>query len=451
MKFTYPLGTAAIWRTESRLRQRGFTLIELAIAIAVVGLVLGASLIPLRALNEARQLQDENRRLETVRDAIAGYALRHRTRERTIQFMQADPDRPVGEPFRLPAGRPYLPCPDADGDGFEDREGFDQGADMHPDSTEVIIGHHPIAQDTLFFGRNTGSFIEPAIPPHGECLRSRGTVPWRTLGVAPSDGWGNRHTYFVDPVFSNATFGFDRQTIADRFDPRLPDASGYDAVRIGHILPGVSTDGCPAVICDGARAREGAGCERGRPHLQCGFFETDGLILKAGAVARATINASPGGKRFPAGSVTDGLPFLLVSHGPNGRFAVNHWATLTEPVGESGARRNICNLAGEERRDGEGRRTFNIVPIGNQELVHEAMNGSRILPDIATGECALLLLLQDGTMQGFHLSFFAWEPPGVSRRGEFDDLLLWMTREELSLAVPGRIPPLPPMVIAYFP
>ena len=454
MNFTYPLGTAAIWRTESRLRQRGFTLIELAIAIAVVGLVLGASLIPLRALNEARQLQDENRRLETVRDAIAGYALRHRTRARTVRFVavRLDPDNPAGAwEFRLPAGRPYLPCPDADGDGFEDREGFDQGADMHPDSTDVTIGHHPIAQDTLFFGRNTGSFIEPPVPPHGECLRSRGTVPWRTLGVAPSDGWGNRHTYYADPIFSNATFGFDRQTIADRFDPRLPDASGYDAVRIGHILPGVSTDGCPAVICDGARAREGAGCERGRPHLQCGFFETDGLILKAGAVARATINASPGGKRFPAGSVTDGLPFLLVSHGPNGRFAVNHWATLTDTGGQNRIgeffKRNICNSAGEERPG------FNetTVPFEDQALVHEAMNGSRILPSIATGNCLVFLLLQDGTTQDFHLSFFAWEPPGVSRRGEFDDLLLWMTREELSLAVPGRIPPLPPMVIAYFP
>ena len=43
-------------------------------------------------------------------------------------------------------------------------------------------------------------------------------------------------------------------------------------------------------------------------------------------------------------------------------------------------------------------------------------------------------------------SFFVWEPPGE----EFDDLLLWMTREELSVAVPGNIPPLPRMIIPFF-
>ena len=39
----------------------------------------------------------------------------------------------------------------------------------------------------------------------------------------------------------------------------------------------------------------------------------------------------------------------------------------------------------------------------------------------------------------------------VERVLGFDDILLWMTREELALAVRGDIPPLPRMVIAYFP
>ena len=468
----------AIRRAGFRLRQRGFTLIELAIALTVVGLVLGASIIPLRMLEETRQLQDERRRMETVRDAIVGYALRHRTREWTIQFMQAD--QPVGEPFRLPAGRPYLPCPDSDGDGFEDRRGFRIPLERRfatlifrtgPSSVLQFVGDNdflPERERALFFGMSThrpnGSTLLPT-PPYGECWASRGTVPWRTLGVDPSDGWGNRHTYFVDPVFSNAIFGFDRQTIADTSDPRVPGAPGFGTARYGGNIGGiftepVRTNGCPAVICDGGRTRTltpagtDLGCATAWGDLRpiCRAFSGD-LILKAGAVARTTITAPPGGKPFRAGEVTDGLPFVLVSHGPNGRFAVNHWATLTDPgvqnrSGENFSQ-NICNSAGE--RDV----LFNELrtPITDERalaLAHEAMNGNR--DGLSSDEgCLVRGGARDGPGLSFHLSFFAWEPPGVSRRGEFDDLLLWMTREELSLAAPGQIPPLPPMVIAYFP
>ena len=47
------------------------------------------------------------------------------------------------------------------------------------------------------------------------------------FGGSPTDGWGNRHTYFADPLFSNAIFGFDRQTIADIYDQRIPSIPDY--------------------------------------------------------------------------------------------------------------------------------------------------------------------------------------------------------------------------------
>ena len=449
----------AIRRAGLRLRQRGFTLIELAIALTVVGLVLGASIIPLRMLDEARQLQDEKRRLEVVRDAVVGYALRHRTRARTVQLMTW-PTPLFPWEFRLPAGRPYLPCPDWDGDGFEDRRGFVHGVEKpNPRPTVIEIGESPFRDRgarALFFGLSFPGGIHDVRLPHGECMASRGTVPWRTLGVDPSDGWGNRHTYFVDPVFSNAMFGFDRQTIADVSDPRIPKAAGFGTKRYANFLNNSSfqTNGCPAVICDGGRANEGAGCARSWTRdAACGTFEPDGLILKAGAVARATLSGPPGEKLFLAGSVTDGLPFVLVSHGPNGRFAVNHWATLNDPVIQDRFGRilksSICNSAGEMRPAPLLDKLVSVEDELAQALAHEGMNGTR--GSFASSRCSQVANIRDETLVHFHLSFFAWEPPGVSRRGEFDDLLLWMTREELSLAAPGRIPPLPPMVIAYFP
>ena len=123
---------------KERRGRRGFTLVELAIVMAVVGILLGATIIPMRALEERRQLQEEMHRMERVRNAIVGYAFRHRTRERVVVFEDYWTDAEWS--FRFPKGRPYLPCPDRDGDGFEDRipegmGGFMQGLEVNPGLT----------------------------------------------------------------------------------------------------------------------------------------------------------------------------------------------------------------------------------------------------------------------------------------------------------------------------
>ena len=46
-------------RLTTRSRRRGFTLVEIAIAMVVIGLLLGASAWMSRALDERRQLQRE--------------------------------------------------------------------------------------------------------------------------------------------------------------------------------------------------------------------------------------------------------------------------------------------------------------------------------------------------------------------------------------------------------
>ena len=343
-----------------RKRQRGFTLVEIAIAIGVVGFLLAASAWMARALEERRQIKREMQRLETVRDAVVGYAIRNRTRERILKVVPWF--GPGGEwEFRLPAGRPYLPCPDWDGDGYEDRTplgAFPQGVEVKPDLTvTVTVGEIPPPWDRSLTWTQDWE-PEPAAYPYGECRVSRGGVPWRTLGVDPSDGWGNRHTYFADSVFSNAIFGFDRQTVADMYDPRVPSAPGYEASPrqfrrtiddwfprtpltappMGPTyrrfdVPGLARN-CPAAVCVGNSA-----CEPTQPFFdhndirRCAwrnpnfsFPERVTTVFKAGLVTSVTIR--DGRKPHPAGGVTDGLPFVLVSHGPNGRNAVNHWATL---------------------------------------------------------------------------------------------------------------------------
>ena len=460
---------------------------ELAIVMVVVGILMGGALIPMRALEERRQLREEMRRMEIVRDAIVGYALRHRTRERIIRYVNwYAPDHAPWE-FRLPAGRPYLPCPDFDGDGFEDRVpdgpgGFMQGMEVKPNlNVTAHIADFPGARagETSLhwvvggFINNSGTRLSAysSNVQYGDCLVSRGTVPWRTLGVEPSDGWGNRHTYYADPVFSSAIFGFDRQTIADLYDPRVPEAPGF------HPSPRRPWDwvfpdrkpGCPAAICDGGRSDDEAVASQCLtqnyflsflPSIrQCGWGESRGitrdgnplldkLVLKAGAVTKEDIG---GRKYFPPGSVIDGLPFVLVSHGPNGRFAVNHWATLNNPTNLSGLKRPICN--NDAWSDFESTDRFEhhrSVSLKERGLAHEAANGARFADGT---ECSMLQThffnVGDSAVD-FNFSFFVWEPPGAGNKSGFDDLLLWMTREELSVATPGRILRLPRMMVPYF-
>ena len=443
--------------------QRGFTLIELAIVMAVVGLVLGASLMPLRALDENRQLRAETSRMETVRDAVLGYALRHRTREfegacRTVSY----PDS-ADLPRTISPGRPYLPCPDVDGDGFEDRvpaDKFIQGVETEPMMAVPI--QVTVAGGELGF--------------YGECLASRGTIPWRTLGVPPADGWGNRYTYFADPLFSNAVFGFDDQTIADIYDRRLPDDPPRSPVNFdtGIAGPGgeAATDRrCPAVIClgggvdlddppngvdpdtepDEANAcTEHLNAAATDPLLRCAWRadRIPALILKSGAIAESEISD---GKTIPQGGIRDGVPFVIVSHGPNGRGAVNHWATLGAPANPTGDLGPVCNR-GQFSSTSSGEADL-LPPDNYPDDNHEAMNAARLAPgNESARRCPPLRGLAnraDATGTELLPSVFVWEPPGGGYAArKFDDLLSWMTREELSLAMGGGIPESPPPVCA---
>ena len=58
-------------------RHAGFTLVELAIVIAIVGFLLGAFLAPLRAQLDAARVRETERMLDEIREALIGYAIIH--------------------------------------------------------------------------------------------------------------------------------------------------------------------------------------------------------------------------------------------------------------------------------------------------------------------------------------------------------------------------------------
>jgi prepilin-type N-terminal cleavage/methylation domain-containing protein len=115
---------------------RGFSLIEMAIVLVIVTILIGGLAVPLSAQIQARRIAETKKTLEEAREAIIGYAMTHKTGGATP--------------------RPYLPCPDSNADGVENRE---------------------LA---------------------GNCTQDVGWLPWVTLGTSQQDAWGNRLRYSVE-------------------------------------------------------------------------------------------------------------------------------------------------------------------------------------------------------------------------------------------------------------
>lgn len=127
-------------RGASAAATRGFTFVELAVVIAIVGLLLGAVLTPLSAQLKVRKNRDAERLLRETNEALVGFALSQ--------------------------GR--LPCPDTD---------------VPPDGLE----NAPCNDD----------------PPGGDNFVT-GALPWATLDSEPLDPWGRILLYGVSDEFTYA-------------------------------------------------------------------------------------------------------------------------------------------------------------------------------------------------------------------------------------------------------
>ena len=124
-------------------QQRGFTLLEMAVVLVIVGLLLGG-LLPVISGQMDQQRRNETRKyMDEVRDALLGYA--------------------------ISTANKRLPCPDSNGDG----------------TAEAACS--TVAQQV-------------------------GTLPYKDLGVAEKDAYGNVLVYAVTREFADGTTHFTLNT-----------------------------------------------------------------------------------------------------------------------------------------------------------------------------------------------------------------------------------------------
>ena len=127
-------------------RACGFTLVELAVALAVIGLLLGMLIVPLNAQVDQQRINDTRKQLNLVTEAILGFAVAN--------------------------GR--LPCP----------------------ASATVPNTTPGAGTEA----RTGTVCTAA-------LNGQGVIPWATLGTPETDSWGNRFTYRVTTALADDPTG----------------------------------------------------------------------------------------------------------------------------------------------------------------------------------------------------------------------------------------------------
>lgn len=370
-------------------RMRGFSLAEAAIVLAIVGVLLGAVVVPSKGFRDADIYKQEQRNLERARSALLGYALRHRTVPVTVVATDAAGRFP--REFALGV-RPHLPCPDITGDGLEDRSAFDVAGARYTGARRITVGADASINQIML---------------DGSCGASRGALPWRTLGLPPADHWGNVYAYHADAVFADALAGFNQNSAIDQADPRSQVAGSppRHLARRGVTLTIALADGAasetrahPAAVCDGDQD-----C---RP----------GLSLRLAAGAQAAGPYAVLFRDFAQHDVVEGLPFVVATQGKNGAGA----ARFDSAAGDFECRAPVGDPS---------------VMVSLSIIGREAYNYPHLRRALPSTQCANIFGPGGVTLEA---GLFMTQP----RTEEFDDSLLWMTQDELlaAMARGGALP-----------
>jgi prepilin-type N-terminal cleavage/methylation domain-containing protein len=178
-------------------RETGFTLIELAIVLVIIGVLAGSFLATLGSRIETTRRAEAEKEMGVIKQALYGYA------------MSQTP--------------PHLPCPDC------------RTAAMCPSTPSASL--------------NDG--IEDRAGAVCDVGNTPGNIPWKTLGLGSGDPWGNRYTYWVSGWAADVNTTVSPPTGIELTKSPNPSTPGKEPAtiktRVGTAFPDVS-DSVVAVI-----------------------------------------------------------------------------------------------------------------------------------------------------------------------------------------------------------
>jgi prepilin-type N-terminal cleavage/methylation domain-containing protein len=230
------------------MKPKGFTLAELAIALFIIALLLGGTMLPLSAQIEVRNVTDTRRTMDQIKEALVGFA-------------QA-------------GGR--LPCP--------------------------ALGS--LATSTAGAGGEQWDSV------NNRCSAALGVIPWATLGVPETDAWGRRFTYRVSPAFADAVSvaTYESRTATMPASPAnqapscsptpTPSQSSFALCSLGDMTVLTRSDGNHASFTPVGTGLPAVFVSHGKNGL--GAFQSNGVRLTGSggadeaANSSGTVTATPG-------------------------------------------------------------------------------------------------------------------------------------------------------------
>ncbi len=425
----------------------GYSLVEIALVLVVLLMISSTAAWNLSDWIRNDQREGVQEYMGSVHEAVIAYANENRSRGADVAYR----DRAVGGQVRItvhaPSGRPVLPCPDVDGDGFEDRFMADDPATLF---TVTITARPEYVADL----GNTPL----------RCIDSKGLLPWRTLGTQPADPWGQHYTYWVDGNFSHGSFGFDQDTKATpvyrNYAVRLEQSANVLSYPFRHnanaapsvgslryfYRPGLVLERAPGTP-DGyiVHAGEVSGTDISRQSFERRSANTaDGprfSVLEYGFVGGGAgqgveLDFAAAGVTYPF--VSNGIAYAILSHGPNGLGGrvYQHGRSPSDPF--------LC-------------RPF--ASYASRERVHEKINARLTFPcevaEIAPGGCSGADLQaacgRDDSWTGVFVRAQPTALPVLPEDEGYDDVLVWMkTGTLIGRLTTDGIFPLPKPAVGYY-
>src|SRR5260221_10384593 len=186
------------------LASAGFTLVEPAVALAIIGLLLGMLIVPLGTQVDQQRIGDTQRQLDLIREAVIGFAVAN--------------------------GR--LPCP---------------ATPTTPNTTA---------------GAGTENRVGTA------CGIVEGVLPWATLGLPETDSWNNRFTYRVTLSFADDPVGglLASFALTDNGDITINNGVINGSITVASTIPAIfvshGKNGLGAYRRDGTQVAGAAGQAR---------------------------------------------------------------------------------------------------------------------------------------------------------------------------------------------